>query len=163
MESNSFELNTDWLVILGLAEGCRNLAVTAVNWGLSSGTKPELSPQPHTRIPGVDHGWWWAPCSPPLNPTKPAAPIHLIKDVKNNAAENSDDYIKLGFSLIGTNDSPHPSGVICLLLLLLFGHAACGTFPNQGWNPCPLHWQADSKPLIQQGSPTLGLSCGFQL
>ena len=57
--------------ILALAEGCRNLAVTAVNWGPSSGTKPELSPQPHTRFPGVDHGWWWAPCSPPLNPTKP--------------------------------------------------------------------------------------------
>ena len=22
--------------------------------------------------------------------------------------------------------------------------AACGTFPDQGSNPCPLHWQADS-------------------
>ena len=22
--------------------------------------------------------------------------------------------------------------------------AACGIFPDQGWNPCPLHWQADS-------------------
>ena len=22
--------------------------------------------------------------------------------------------------------------------------AACGIFPNQGSNPCPLHWQADS-------------------
>ena len=21
---------------------------------------------------------------------------------------------------------------------------ACGVFPSQGWNPCPLHWQADS-------------------
>ena len=21
---------------------------------------------------------------------------------------------------------------------------ACGIFPNQGSNPCPLHWQADS-------------------
>ena len=25
--------------------------------------------------------------------------------------------------------------------------AACGTFPDQGSNPCPLHWQADSQPL----------------
>ena len=24
------------------------------------------------------------------------------------------------------------------------GSAACGIFPDQGSNPCPLHWQADS-------------------
>ena len=33
--------------------------------------------------------------------------------------------------------------------------AACGIFPDQGSNPCPLHWQADSQPLRHQGSPTL--------
>ena len=31
--------------------------------------------------------------------------------------------------------------------------AACGIFPNQGSNPCSLHWQADSQPLRHQGSP----------
>ena len=31
--------------------------------------------------------------------------------------------------------------------------AACGIFPAQGSNPCPLHWQADSQPLRHQGSP----------
>ena len=31
--------------------------------------------------------------------------------------------------------------------------AACGIFPDQGSNPCPLHWQADSRPLRHQGSP----------
>ena len=31
--------------------------------------------------------------------------------------------------------------------------AACGIFPDQGLNPCSLHWQADSQPLRQQGSP----------
>ena len=31
--------------------------------------------------------------------------------------------------------------------------AACGIFPVQGSNPCPLHWQADSQPLRHQGSP----------
>ena len=31
--------------------------------------------------------------------------------------------------------------------------AACGTFPDQGSNPCSLHWQADSQPLRHQGSP----------
>ena len=31
--------------------------------------------------------------------------------------------------------------------------AACGIFPDQGLNPCPLHWQGDSRPLHHQGSP----------
>ena len=31
---------------------------------------------------------------------------------------------------------------------------ACGIFPDQGSNPCPLHWQADSYPLCHQGSPS---------
>ena len=35
--------------------------------------------------------------------------------------------------------------------------AACGIFPDQGSNPCPLHWQADSQPLRHQGSPV----CAF--
>ena len=33
--------------------------------------------------------------------------------------------------------------------------AACGIFPDQGSNPCALHWQADSQPLRHQGSPSL--------
>ena len=32
---------------------------------------------------------------------------------------------------------------------------ACGIFPDQGSNPCPLHWQADSQPLRHQGSPSV--------
>ena len=32
---------------------------------------------------------------------------------------------------------------------------ACGIFPDQGSNPCPLHWQADSQPLRHWGSPLL--------
>ena len=31
--------------------------------------------------------------------------------------------------------------------------AACGIFPDQGSNPCPLNWQADTQPLCHQGSP----------
>ena len=34
--------------------------------------------------------------------------------------------------------------------------AACGIFLDQGSNPCPLHWQADSQPLRHQGSPADG-------
>ena len=30
---------------------------------------------------------------------------------------------------------------------------ACGIFPDQGSNPCLLHWQADSQPPCHQGSP----------
>ena len=30
---------------------------------------------------------------------------------------------------------------------------ACGIFPDQGLNPCLLHWQVDSLPLGHQGSP----------
>ena len=33
--------------------------------------------------------------------------------------------------------------------------AACGIFPDQGSNSCPLHWQADSQPLRHQESPSL--------
>ena len=33
--------------------------------------------------------------------------------------------------------------------------AACGIFPDQGSNPCPLHWQADSQLLRHQGSPII--------
>ena len=35
--------------------------------------------------------------------------------------------------------------------------ASCGIFPDQGSNPCPPHWQADSQPLRHQGSPALFL------
>ena len=34
------------------------------------------------------------------------------------------------------------------------GSAACGILPDQGSNPCPLHWQADSQPLRHQGNPS---------
>ena len=34
--------------------------------------------------------------------------------------------------------------------------AACGIFLDQGLNPCPLHWQADSLPLSHQENPSSG-------
>ena len=39
--------------------------------------------------------------------------------------------------------------------------AACGIFPDQGSNPCPLHWQVDSQPLNHQGSPLALFLCPF--
>ena len=38
--------------------------------------------------------------------------------------------------------------------------AACAIFPDQGLNPCLLHWQIDSYPLYHQGSPCQ-CSCSF--
>ena len=38
--------------------------------------------------------------------------------------------------------------------------AAHGIFPDQGSNPCPLHWQADSQPLCHQGSPIMAFLNG---
>ena len=32
---------------------------------------------------------------------------------------------------------------------------ACGIFPDQGWNPCLRHHQADSYPLSHQGNPDI--------
>ena len=34
---------------------------------------------------------------------------------------------------------------------------ACGIFPDQGSNPCPLHWQADSLPVSHQDHQMEGL------
>ena len=39
--------------------------------------------------------------------------------------------------------------------------AACGIFPDQDSNPCPLHWQADSQPLRHQGSPMIHFELNF--
>ena len=41
--------------------------------------------------------------------------------------------------------------------------AACGIFPDQGSNLCPLHWQADSQPLHHQGSPSPSFIGAFNL
>ena len=41
--------------------------------------------------------------------------------------------------------------------------AACGIIPDQGSNPCALHWQADSQPLRRQGtSPAAFCLAHFQ-
>ena len=45
----------------------------------------------------------------------------------------------------------------------LSGSAACGIFPDQGLNPCPLHWQASSLLLTYTLPPSPGtkLSISF--
>ena len=40
---------------------------------------------------------------------------------------------------------------------------ACGIFPDQGSNPCPLLWQADSQPLRHQGTPKIAsVNCALK-
>ena len=39
--------------------------------------------------------------------------------------------------------------------------AACGIFPDQGSNPCPLHWQAESQALDHQGRDRHPLGLAF--
>ena len=41
--------------------------------------------------------------------------------------------------------------------------AACGIFPDQELNPCLLHWQVDSLPLSEQGSPGFNFRCNFKV
>ena len=47
--------------------------------------------------------------------------------------------------LEGTGPAAAAHGLSCSV--------ACGIFPSQGWNLCPLHWQGDSQPPDHKGSP----------
>ena len=53
----------------------------------------------------------------------------------------------LGFRSCGTWAPGLSSGLVA--------PAACGSFPDQGWNRWRLHWPVDSQPLGHQGSPYL--------
>ena len=60
-----------------------------------------------------------------------------------------------GLSLSGSTGSRRAGSVI-----VAHGPScsvACGIFPDQGSNPCPLHWQADSQPLRHQGNPRVSI------
>ena len=59
-------------------------------------------------------------------------------------------------SLVVEHGTPELEGSVVVVHRLSYP-VACGTFPDQGWNPCPLYWQGDSHPLPHQGSPCLGL------
>ena len=53
----------------------------------------------------------------------------------------------------GLQSLQHPGSVVVMPGLNC--SMACGIFSHQGSNLCPLHWQVDSYPLYQQGSPSL--------
>ena len=59
--------------------------------------------------------------------------------------------LTIAASLVGSTGSRRAGSVIVAHAPSC--SAACGLFPDQGSNPCPLHWQADSQPLRHQGSP----------
>jgi len=53
-------------------------------------------------------------------------------------------------------------GLLIAVASLVVAHGftcpmACGFFPDQESDPCPLHWQADSQPLDHQGSPPISI------
>ena len=50
-----------------------------------------------------------------------------------------------GFSYCGARAVGTQASVVAAHRLSCF--AICGIFSDQGSNPCPLHWQADSSPL----------------
>ena len=59
-------------------------------------------------------------------------------------------------SLVVEHGTPELEGSVVVVHRLSYP-VACGTFPDQGWNPCPLYWQGDSHPLPHQGNPCLSL------
>ena len=52
-------------------------------------------------------------------------------------------------SLVGSTVSRAWASVV--VVHRLSWPTVCGIFPDQGLNPCPLHWQEDSQPLDHQG------------
>ena len=68
-----------------------------------------------------------------------------------------------GFSLVAVvGGCPLVSvcGLLFAVVSLVVEHGlsctvACRILPDQGLNPCPLHWQADFQPLDHWGSPVI--------
>ena len=83
--------------------------------------------------------------------------------VAASGGHSSSRYVGLSLSrplLLRSTSSRHAGSVVVAHGLSC--SAACGILPDQGSNPCPLHWQADSQPLRHQGSP-LSLFISFLL
>ena len=57
---------------------------------------------------------------------------------------------RCGFS--GCDSWPLQSTGSVVVLNGLSCSSVCGIFLDQGWNPCPLHWQVNSLPLSHRGS-----------
>ena len=64
--------------------------------------------------------------------------------------------LTIAASLVGSTGSRCAGSVVVVHGLSC--SAACGIFPDQGSNLCPLNWQADSQPLRHQGSPEPSLN-----
>ena len=54
--------------------------------------------------------------------------------------------LRVEASLLWSMGSRHASGSAVVVRQLSYS-STCGIFPNQGSNPCSLHWQADFQPL----------------
>ena len=56
-----------------------------------------------------------------------------------------------------------PDGQVSVVVAHGLWSMAYGIFPEQGLNPCLLHWQADSSPLSHTGSPLESESVGHSV
>ena len=63
-------------------------------------------------------------------------------------------FLKIALAMWGLSCSHTNCEFFCSSSVIkAIGSFPCGILPDQGSNPCPLHWQADSQPLRHQGSP----------
>ena len=63
---------------------------------------------------------------------------------------------RMGSRVLGLEQLQFPGLWSTGLIVVVHGlscSVACGIFPDQGSNPCLLHWQVGSLPLSYQGSP----------
>ena len=104
------------------------------------------------------------PSCPRLHPTDQLTPLFLFFGYAESFLL-SPDFLQLwqaGATLPCSTQASHCGGFFLFFTVVehrlqahgLSSSMACGTFPDQGSNPCPLHQQADSHPLLHQGSPS---------
>ena len=81
----------------------------------------------------------------------PVLGLHCCMQAFSSFGEQGHSLIELRRLLIAVASLWSTEAVVVALGLRCW--EACGIFPDQGLNLCPLHWQADSQPLDPQGSP----------
>ena len=63
------------------------------------------------------------------------------------------EHVGSGNSCVSSSGAGAPDPGLLVVTCRLRCSIACGILPDQRSNPCPLHLQADSQPLSDQGSP----------
>ena len=116
--------------VLGLC-CCRDFSLVAENRGYSAFQYPG--------VPSLWLLWLWSSV-----PGFPFAVASLVVELSTRVSH------RCGFS--GCDSWPLQSTGSVVVLNGLSCSSVCGIFLDQGWNPCPLHWQVNSLPLSHRGS-----------